>query len=57
MNKKNLSTKCYYPFCKEIGCNGFLNVKIGDNFTLEYECENNALHKRKNIYFKTFERF
>ena len=57
MNKKNLSTKCYYPFCKEKGCNGFLNVKIRDNFTLEYECENNASHKRKNIYFKTFERF
>ena len=57
MNKQNLSNKFYYPFCIEEGCKGLLNIKIGDNFTLDYECENNASHKRKNIYFKTFERF
>ena len=56
MDEKN-SKKFYYPYCKEEGCNGLLNVKTGDNFTIEYECENNDSHKRKNIYFKTFERF
>ena len=55
--QKNILTKFYYPQCKEIGCNGLLNIKFGDIFTLEYECDINKNHNKKNIFFKTFERF
>ena len=53
----NDQNKFYYPFCRENGCNGLLNIKYDDNFSIEYECDSNSFHKRKNIYFKTFERF
>ena len=58
MLKISLSTKFYYPICPENNCNGVLLIKyINDNFSLDYECENNKSHQGKNIYFKTFERF
>ena len=50
-------TKFYYPQCREIGCNGLLKIKLGDNFTLEYECDKNQKHFGKKIFFKTFEIF
>ena len=49
--------KVYYPCCRENNCNGFLRFKINDNFSIDYECDNNEEHKRNKIYFKTFERF
>ena len=52
-----LFKKYYYPQCKELGCNGLLNIKLKDNFTLEYECDINKNHNSKKIFFKTFERF
>ena len=55
--QQNLLTKFYYPQCKEIGCNGLLNIKFGDIFTLENECDINKNHIGKKIFFKTFERF
>ena len=51
-------SKCYYPCCSEKGCNGVLLIKINDNnYSINYLCQNNPKHKKKNIYFKTFERF
>ena len=51
-------SKYYYPCCSEKGCNGILDIKINeDNFSINYFCQNNPKHKKKNIYFKTFERF
>ena len=47
----------YYPFCKEINCGGVLQIKINNNFSIDYECSKNPEHNKKNIYFKTFERF
>ena len=55
--QQNLLTKFYYPQCKEIGCNGLLNIKFGDIFSLDYHCEKNKKHFGKKIFFKTFERF
>ena len=47
----------YYPFCKEINCGGVLQININSNFSIDYECSKNPEHNKKNIYFKTFERF
>ena len=47
----------YYPFCKENNCGGILQIKINNNFSIDYECSKNPEHNKKNIYFKTFERF
>jgi len=52
----NGKTTIVIPTCQK--CSGFLNIKINHlNFSIEYACENDKLHKDKNIYFKTFERF
>ena len=55
--EKNIPSTYYYPFCKEKGCNGLLKIKINEDFSLNYQCEKNKNHKKKTIYFKTFERF
>ena len=47
----------YYPFCKEVNCGGVLQIKINDNFSIDYECSKTPEHNKTNIYFKTFERF
>ena len=48
----------YYPCCNEKECDGILNIKINDNnFSINCLCHKNNEHKRKNIYFKTFEQF
>ena len=58
MSEDSLTNKFYYPYCQEYNCSGVLLIKnINDNFSLDYECEENIAHQRKNIYFKTFERF
>ena len=49
--QQNLFKKYYYPQCKELGCNGLLNIKLKDNFTLEYECDINKNHNDKKIFF------
>ena len=49
--------KLFYPYCKENNCGGVLEIKINDNFSVDYKCSKNPLHKKENIYFKTFERF
>jgi len=50
------TTKIFIPACQK--CNGYLNITINPlNFSIDYFCTNNNLHKDKNIYFKTFERF
>ena len=48
-------SKFYYPSCREASCNGVLKIKINDNFTLDYECDENINHKGNKIYFKNFE--
>ena len=51
----NLLPKFYYPCCNK--CKGVLKIYFNDNFTIDYECENNENHRNENIYFETFERF
>ena len=51
-------SKFYYPCCNEKECDGILSIKINDNnFSINCLCNKNNEHKRKNIYFKTFEQF
>ena len=48
----------YYPCCSEIGCDGIQSVAFDENnYSLNCECEKNNLHNKKNIYYKTFEKF
>lgn len=49
--------KLFYPYCKENNCGGVLEIVINDNFSVDYKCSKNPMHKKENIYFKTFERF
>ena len=53
--EENLLSKCYYPCCSR--CKGILKIFFNDNFTINYECENDENHKKENIYFETLERF
>ena len=53
----NSITHFYYPYCREKGCEGILNIKFRDDFSIDYECDKNKNHKVKLIFFKTFERF
>ena len=46
----------YYPCCNIFGCNGIPEIKFNDNFTIDIACENGK-HKKKNIFFETFEKF
>ena len=57
MLDKKVHHKIYYPSCNITGCDGVLKFKINDNFRINYECDKNINHKRKNICIKTFERF
>ena len=46
----------FYPACQK--CDSILDIKINpENFTIDFECENDSSHNRSNIFFKTFERF
>ncbi len=47
----------YYPCCKDKRCDGILKIKINDNYSVDFECDKNENHKKKNLFFKTFERF
>ena len=49
--------KLFYPYCKENNCGGVLEITINENFSVDYKCSKNPMHKKENIYFKTFERF
>ena len=50
-----LNPEFYIPLCKERYCNGILKIDIDlENFTINYECDNNKNHKGKNILFETF---
>ena len=49
--------KYYYPFCKEVGCDGILSIKLNDDFSLDCRCSKNEKHQKKRIFYKTFERF
>ena len=57
MTEKKDKIKFYYPYCKEVGCDGVLSVKFNDDFSLDYICDKNEGHQKKKIYFKTFEEF
>ena len=57
MIEKEEKKKYYYPFCKEVGCDGILSVKLNDDFSLDYQCSKNEKHKKNRIFYKTFERF
>ncbi len=48
---------CYYPICREYGCNGILEIKINEDFTINCKCENNEKHFNKGILFKIFETY
>lgn len=56
-NNHNLEHKYIYPYCKENGCNGILDIKFNDNYTLDFICDKNKSHKGNNIFYETFERF
>ena len=56
--EENYNTKYYVPICREIGCGGILKIKFNEyDFSIDYECIKNEVHKAKKIFFKTFERF
>ena len=55
MKGDNLLSKFYYPHCNR--CKGVLKIYFNDDFTIDYECENDENHKKENLYFETFERF
>ena len=58
MSEKEInSTKFYYPYCREHNCDGVLEIKINDNFSIDSICDKSNNHQNKNIYFKTFERY
>ena len=57
MIEKEEKKKYYYPFCKEVGCDGILSVKLNEDFSLDYQCSKNEKHKKNRIFYKTFERF
>ena len=57
MIEKEEKKKYYYPFCKDVGCDGILSVKLNDDFSLDYQCSKNEKHKKNRIFYKTFERF
>ena len=57
INNSHKGKKFYYPYCKENKCKGVLKIKINNNFSVDYECDQNENHKGNNIFFKTFERF
>ena len=51
-----MSSKVFYPICKE--CNNISNFELEPlNFSIKYICESDKNHSKKDIYFKTFERF
>ena len=55
---KNMQDKKFnYPSCRVIGCNGILKIKINENFSIDYECEENRNHAEKKIHPKIFEKF
>ena len=57
MNNENdiLSLKFYYPICNVKDCGGILYLKQNSNdITINYECENNYLHKGVNIKYTDF---
>ena len=57
-NEKKLSSKFYYPSCRNNNCDGILKIKINkNNFSLNYVCEKNNSHKERNVYFQTFQRY
>ena len=57
MSKRKYLSHFFYPHCKENECNGLLNIKFNDNFTLDFICDKDSSHKKSNIFFKTFERY
>ena len=57
MSEEISSSHFYYPLCKEIGCNGILKIKINSDFSVDCECDKDEKHKKKKLYYKTFERF
>jgi hypothetical protein len=48
--EENLLSKFYYPFCNRNQCKGLLRIYFNDNFTIDFECENNKNNKREKIY-------
>ena len=57
MSKRKYLNHFFYPHCNENECNGLLNIKFNDNFTLDFICDKDSSHKKSNIFFKTFERY
>ena len=57
LKRKNLPEHFFYPYCKEVGCNGHLNISFNNNYSLDCFCDKNGRHKTYDVYFKTFERF
>ena len=57
LKRKNLPEHFFYPICKEVGCNGLLNIKFNNNYSLDCFCDKNVDHQLYDVYFKTFERF
>ena len=56
--KQPSPSKFYLPYCGINKCDGLFKIKyINDNFSFDLECDKNSNHQKKNIFFKTFERF
>ena len=55
--KSNIDSICYYPICKELGCDGILDIRFNDDFTINYKCEKNEKHTKSGLFLKTFDIF
>ena len=48
----------YLPICREIGCEGILNIEINEEkFLINCQCEKNKSHIFNNIYYETFDKY
>ena len=43
MNGNGELTNFCYPYCKEVGCDGILNIEINDDFSIDFQCDKNDL--------------
>ena len=44
LKNTNMDSSCYYPICREIGCNGILEINFNEDFTINCKCEYNENH-------------
>jgi hypothetical protein len=55
LKNTNMDSSCYYPICREIGCNGILEINFNEDFTINCKCEYNENHFYRNVLLKIFD--